>query len=80
MAEGTSKVNLCPKCGKSLEWLGDVEDRGEKQYCQCPPPTHQPLYGWVCPVCGGGVSPMAFRCPCTPYVSAGITYNPISHG
>jgi hypothetical protein len=24
--------------------------------------------GWVCPVCGGGMSPFASRCPCTPAV------------
>ena len=25
--------------------------------------------GWICPVCSGGVSPFAAKCPCTP-----ITY------
>lgn len=24
------------------------------------------LIGWRCPVCGGGVSPYANRCPCQP--------------
>lgn len=26
----------------------------------------QPLNGWLCPVCGGGNSPLSMRCPCTP--------------
>lgn len=25
-----------------------------------------PMQGWVCPVCGGGNSPYAGRCPCVP--------------
>jgi hypothetical protein len=26
----------------------------------------QAATGWRCPVCGGGMSPYATRCPCTP--------------
>lgn len=37
-----------------------------------------PMQGWVCPVCGGGNSPFASRCPCKPAVPptyTGITIN-----
>lgn len=26
----------------------------------------QPLVGWTCPACGGGLSPFVSRCPCIP--------------
>jgi hypothetical protein len=33
--------------------------------CSCVKITFEPR-GWICPVCNGGVAPMAQRCPCVP--------------
>lgn len=30
--------------------------------------------GWVCPVCGSGLSPFMTRCPCVPYVQSFPVY------
>lgn len=36
------------------------------------PSVSPPIYGWVCPVCHGGLSPFIFRCPCTPAEPVGM--------
>jgi hypothetical protein len=35
--------------------------------------TPTPLQGWICPVCKGGNSPFAARCPCVPALPASYT-------
>ena len=37
-----------------------------------------PMQGWICPVCHGGNSPFAVRCPCVPAhppIHSGVTIN-----
>ena len=28
------------------------------------PPDKPAMYGWICPVCGRGLSPFTYVCPC----------------
>lgn len=30
-----------------------------------PQPNPEPITGWICPKCGGGVSPFTQKCPCS---------------
>ncbi len=50
-------VKPCHKCG----WVHHVD-------CRCPEPRRErsPGWrdGWVCPLCGRGVSPELLVCPC----------------
>ncbi len=50
----------CPLATNNVQIIGTV-----------PPPA--PMMGWLCPACGGGVSPFATRCPCKP-VPINITF------
>ena len=52
-------MKICPSCS-------GVHSPEECSYSQFRPPVvhAQPVTGWVCPVCGGGVSPVQLRCPC----------------
>lgn len=56
---------VCTRCGC---WTGE---------CQCymdmPPKEtlkdikREPMIGWICPVCGRGVSPFSRECTCGPH-------------
>ena len=69
---------LCEKC--NLPFWDDHKSTCAKQTCKCKRETIPvlpmvPLYGWVCPSCGGGCAPGVNRCPCTP-IPMNITCNP----
>lgn len=52
-----TQVNLiCPICG------GETDTAG-RCIKGCLKPI-QPTTGWICPVCGAGVSPYATKCNC----------------
>jgi len=58
-------MSLCPNCGTELGSGGCPNPN-------CPSKTYYgsiKLYpekktGWICPICGGGVSPYIDKCPC----------------
>ena len=64
-----SNSNKCYKCGKELT-TGDTDNLCSECRASKPSPL---LTGWVCPVCGGGLSPYTTRCPCQPLYGQ-ITY------
>ena len=71
------ELNKCNKCGRPFFNTGINSDA---TLCECPI-THpgkmeNPLFpkeetpskgmlGWICPVCGRGMSPFSDSCPCT---------------
>jgi len=46
------------KCQESSAYCGD-------HFPECHLYVKPVLYGWLCPACGGGVSPFVSKCPCT---------------
>ena len=60
-------MSKCLGCGNELT-TGDI---GISGYCnQCQQRNKYPavgLQGWICPICGGGLSPYTSRCPCVLY-------------
>ena len=60
--------NLCEKCGKPFYDTG--ESTAIQEICTCWKDSG--ITGWICPVCGAGLSPFTTICPCTQ-----TTYLPI---
>lgn len=64
----TVKSNYCPNCGKHMEGgkcerLTASESKAsgiDKSEVYNPPK----MVGWICPVCGQGLSPFTAVCPC----------------
>ena len=59
-------MNFCEKCLKIIT-LQPVKTTGGKcecinVECKCKKPFLN--YGWICPVCGRGLSPYSNTCPC----------------
>lgn len=58
-------MKVCPTCGGKHPGL-PLEGTGDK-YCRCSSffksKQSEPI-GWICPKCGGGVSPFTTVCPC----------------
>lgn len=54
---------FCNKCGKSLHPLTEKDKTTALNYCTCFQNSYK-LIGWICPVCGAGVSPFATICSC----------------
>lgn len=65
-----SEMTRCPKCGKPYTYVGDIPEggfgKGNAPYCEGHEPEHSLFgnYGWICPVCGRGLSPYTSQCPC----------------
>jgi hypothetical protein len=57
--EGNPKHAVCPKC---LKILKETFTQDKEEY-SAPAAVRA---GWVCPVCGRGVSPYLETCPCQP--------------
>lgn len=51
----------CDKCGKPKWTYQDSSATLPVCTCEAEKPEHQ-LQGWICPVCGRGVSPFASTC------------------
>lgn len=64
------KVNdHCKKFGNNYTIKDPIPKRPKPS---AKPPLHVPI-GWICPVCGSGLSLMTSRCPCVP-LKMEITY------
>lgn len=66
MFDGYTTGNTCPKCNMPYTSGG----------CGCPLFRHEKpagLQGWVCPVCGRGLSPFTQFCPCKGYPEMKVT-------
>jgi hypothetical protein len=59
--------SICPTCGKPYIYFGDEigDNPKTKPYCTCNTKPKIGLSGWICPVCGAGLSPDTTICPCT---------------
>lgn len=57
MTHNINNSYFCVKCGKSK--LGSNETS-----CNCSKIEKSPMVGWVCPLCGSGLSPHTSRCAC----------------
>jgi hypothetical protein len=53
--------NLCKKCGKPL--FDDGRSTVPLELCNCHAEDDGAV-GWVCPLCGRGLSPYMAVCPC----------------
>jgi len=53
----------CPKCGRPF--VDDGSLTAGQEVCKCYDPTLGGITGWICPVCGAGLSPFTVMCPCT---------------
>jgi hypothetical protein len=80
----TNKTNtgdlgtVCKKCYKPFVYIGDVPMdgwlEGCEPYCTCNQKKQTTgLQGWICPVCGAGLSPYTTMCPCKNMNSFTIT-------
>jgi ssDNA-binding Zn-finger/Zn-ribbon topoisomerase 1 len=61
---------LCEKCGKPFIYIGDTPYggfiKGTEPYCTCGVKKQMAsMYGWICPKCGAGLSPLTTMCPCS---------------
>jgi predicted amidophosphoribosyltransferase len=71
---------FCPDCGKPFSYVGDVPEGGflpgTEPYCTCKQKKPAPFYnyGWICPVCGRGLSPYTSSCPCMGVPNYPVTY------
>lgn len=56
---------FCPKCHKPYFYVGDILP-GTSPVCICGQIVDIPkgMVGWICPVCGAGLSPYTTICPC----------------
>ena len=59
MINTTGGNYTCPKCNMSVN---DLVYR--PQNCDMPMPQGLGKQGWICPICGRGVSPWVDICPC----------------
>lgn len=74
MQESNSISAFCEKCGKPF-----VSYNTSAETCKCyNVPVNKPigLVGWICPVCGAGMSPYTDRCLCKS--SVGITFQQVT--
>lgn len=51
------------RCGKFMREPTEEEQKGIDEYIQ-KIQTSNSLKGWICPVCGRGLSPYTSVCPC----------------
>lgn len=69
----------CPKCLKPFVYIGDVPEggfpKGMAPYCECQNENKSIFgnYGWICPVCGHGLSPYTSTCPCIGFLNLKVT-------
>lgn len=54
------KLYICLYCGNFI-WLSDSSSTQQTQFNETQ--SLKPI-GWICPVCGRGVSPFESSCPC----------------
>jgi hypothetical protein len=70
---GWSTSGICKTCLKPFIYVGDTPENGwypgTEPYCTCGGKKEEPKQyfgqvGWICPVCGMGLSPFTTSCPC----------------
>ena len=61
----------CVDCGSDIDTGGDNLRCSSCRIKQFNIPIG--ISGWICPICGAGLSPNTSRCPCRPMPSIPIT-------
>lgn len=62
-------MSNCVKCGRYFETSKQTDycsecERSKISTCDMPLPGFGKQEGWICPVCGRGLSPWTSFCPC----------------
>lgn len=60
MEYANGQICLCLHCGNFI-WWSDSSSTQQTQFNETQNP--KPI-GWICPICGRGVSPFESSCPC----------------
>ena len=63
----------CVKCGKLFDSTSGSLDGICEQCRNSPKEFIGGIHGWICPVCGAGLSPYTQRCSCQGYPPMKVT-------
>jgi NMD protein affecting ribosome stability and mRNA decay len=66
-------VSKCIDCGADIDTVGDNLRCGSCRQKKNYPNLPIGIQGWICPVCGAGLSPYTQRCPCMGFPPGKIT-------